>query len=407
MQKKLLTITACMIAVVVIAGIVITDQNSEKNRQIEQTLQDDSEAETVALVSLEEARKEADAVIEAGRNGAYRNLQFDEIHPLITEEDRIYQIKISVPHIPTTEETLQNGLDLMQTLTEEPIDENLITVIAAERITVDEMREKIRQQDKEYIEGGYFLFYLNDELDTCTQINSNLSYLWIDRGLEGGSSTSDENRLDQVYDVGATDGSLKDVYETASGEMSVEEAIEQAEKYINYEFPIPISISKEMVYRVYRVYILKMPGGTYGFEFIMRRFYGGVPLEDLPSELMVYEEGDTSDLGDGVLDAENHVLYFRLLCNNEVQEMQEISEVIPLERATEYISRKVADNTVYTVNRIELSYKGKEEYTEDGSYYEIWTPKWIFFTTNETNGKETRFYVDVVTGEVDIRKDTN
>ena len=200
---------------------------------------------------------------------------------------------------------------------------------------------------------------------------------------------------------------MKDVYETASSEMSVEEAIEQAENYINHEFPIPISISKEMVYRVFRVYILKMPGGTYGFEFIMRRFCGGVPLETLPSELMVFEEGDTSDLGDGVLDAENHILYFRLLCNNEVEEIQEISEVIPLERATEYISRKVADNTVYTVNKIELSYKGKEEWTEGESYYEIWTPKWIFFTTNETNGKETRFYVDVVTGEVDIRKDTN
>lgn len=406
MQKKLLIITVCMIAVVAIMGIVITNQNAEKNRQIEQTLQDDSEAETAVLVPLEEARKEADAVIEAGRNGEYRNLQFDEIHPLITEEDRIYQIRVSVPHIPTTEESLQNGLDIMQTLTEEPIDENLITVIASERITVDEMREKIREQDKEYTEGGYFLFYLNDELDTCTQINSSLSYLWIDRGFKG-VSTSDENRLDQVYDAGATDGSLKDVYETASGEMSVEEAIKQAENFINHEFPFPISISKEMVYRVFCVYILKMPDGTYGFEFIMRRFCGGVPLENLPSELMVYEEGDTSDFGDGILDAEDHVLYFRLLCNNEVEEMQEISEVIPLESAAEYISRKIADNTVYNVNKIELSYKGKEESAEDGEHYEIWTPKWIFFTTNETNGKEVRFYVDVVTGEVDIRKDKN
>lgn len=406
MQKKLLIITACMIAVVVIVGIVITNQNAEKNRQIEQTLQDDSEAETAVLIPLEEARKEADAVIEAGRNGAYRNLQFDEIHPLITEEDRIYQIKVSVPHIPTTEESLQNGLDIMQTLTEEPIDENLITVIASERITVDEMREKIREQDKEYTEGGYFLFYLNDELDTCTQINRSLSYLWIDRGFKG-VSTSDENRLDQVYDAGATDGSLKDVYETASGEMSVEEAIKQAENFINHEFPFPISISKEMVYRVFCVYILKMPDGTYGFEFIMRRFCGGVPLENLPSELMVYEEGDTSDFGDGILDAEDHVLYFRLLCNNEVEEMQEISEVIPLESAAEYISRKIADNTVYNVNKIELSYKGKEKSAEDGEHYEIWTPKWIFYTTNETNGKEVRFYVDVVTGEVDIRKDMN
>ena len=403
MQKKLLIITACMIAVVAIMGIVITNQNAEKNRQIEQTLQDDSEAETAVLIPLEEARKEADAVIEAGRNGEYRNLQFDEIHPLITEEDRIYQIRVSVPHIPTTEESLQNGLDIMQTLTEEPIDENLITVIASERITVDEMREKIREQDKEYTEGGYFLFYLNDELDTCTQINSSLSYLWIDRGYP----SEGVEELDQVYDAGATDGSLQDVYETASGEMSVEEAIKQAENFINHEFPFPISISKEMVYRVFCVYILKMPDGTYGFEFIMRRFCGGVPLENLPSELMVYEEGDTSDFGDGILDAEDHVLYFRLLCNNEVEEMQEISEVIPLESAAEYISRKVADNTVYNVNKIELSYKGKEEYAEDGSYYEIWTPKWIFFTTNETNGKEVRFYVDVVTGEVDIRKDTN
>ena len=403
MQKKLLIITACMIAVLVIVGITVMNQSEEKTQQIEQILQDDSEEET-ALEPLAEVRKEVDAVIEAGRNGAYRNLRFNEIHPLITEEDRIYQIKVSPPDVPVREENLQKVLDMMQILLGEAIEEKKITVIMSNDlgyISIDELREGMRKQDEEYIEDGYYLFYLNDEKEQCAQINSLMSSLWIDRGMKG-TVPSGEDELDQIYYAGATDGSLQDIYESASGEISVEEAIEQVENYFNHEFPIPLS--GEIEYRVARVYILKMPDGTYAFNCSMRRSYGGVFFENANSGVLLQEGDEAYDLTVAVLDRENHVLFFNgFACNNNIEETGEILEVIPLKRATEYISQKIGDNTVYTVKEIELSYMGKKAKTEDGRYCEIWTPKWIFFTTNETSGKDVRFYVDVVTGEVETR----
>lgn len=403
MQKKLLIITACMIAVLVIVGIAVTNRASEESRQVEQILQDDSEEET-ALVSLEEVRKEADAVIEAGRNGEYRNLQFDEICPLITEEDRIYQIQVSPREVPVTEENLQKVLDMMQTLLEEPIDEKLVTAVMSNDlgyISIDELREGIRKRDKEYTEMGYYLFYLNEEEDLCAQINSNMNSVWIDRGLEG-TGPSGEDLLNLVYYPGAADGSLQDVYETAGGEMSVEEAIEQVENYFNHE--LPVSISGEMECRVARVYVLKMPDGTYGFDFAMRRSYGGVLFESANSPTYAYEMNEVVDLSEAVLDGESHVLFFNgYKGDRSIEKIQEISAVVPLERATEYISRKIGNNTVYTVKGIELSYVGKYVEKEDGNRSEKMIPAWMFTTVNETNGKEVRFYVDAITGEVSQR----
>ncbi|MBD5553797.1 MAG: hypothetical protein HDQ95_00200 [Roseburia sp.] len=405
MQKKLLIVAACMIAILVVVGIAVTSQTSENRSQIAQILQENSEEKT-ALVSLEEVRKEADVVIEAGRNGEYRNLQFDEIRPLITEEDQIYQIKVYSSSVPVTEENLQKALDMLETLLKEPIDEKRVEVIMSPvglgRISVEKLREEIQNQNEDYMEGWYTLFYLNEELEQCAQIDSAINSLWIDRGMEG-TSPMRENELDQVYYIGMTDESLQDVYETVGGRMSVAEAIEQVESYFGDEFPT--HLLGDMEYQVARIYILKMPDGKYGFDCAMRRSYKGVPFEHANSGTAIQERDDVHELAKAVLDREEHVLFFNgIACNRNVEKIEEISKVISLERATEYISQKIADNTVYTVKEIELSYMGKKGTDEDGNYYELWTPKWIFFTTNGTSGKDVRFYVDVMTGEVETRE---
>ena len=50
-------------------------------------------------------------------------------------------------------------------------------------------------------------------------------------------------------------------------------------------------------------------------------------------------------------------------------------------------------------NRQEKKYNIIE--AENGIYTE--TPAWLFITRNETSGKETRIYVNVVTGEIRTR----
>lgn len=386
-------------AVIVIAGVIVINYEKEQKQDIEQIIQDESEQDDV-LVSLETVRKEAVSLIEKGKNGEYRNLQFDDFNPLITEADQIYRIKVSTLDVEATEENLETVLDTIQKFYEEPILEDQITVNSFDGISVDELRKEIQEQNEEYTRG-YYLCYLNGE--QYAQINNCMSSLWIDLGLVGVAPSS-EDLLDKVYYPEATDGSLEDVYETESGALSVEEAIEQVENYFNNEFPV--STSGEMEYRVARVYILKMSDDKYAFDFAMRRSYGGVPFESANSGTCAYEPDEVMDLTEAVLDKEDHVIFFNgYEPKQDIEEIQEISKVISPERATEYLSRKIGDNTTYIVKGIELSYTGKRTLLEeDGVMEEVMTPEWTFLTVSDTNGKEIRFYVDAVTGEVSTRQ---
>ena len=406
MRKKLLIITACILAVLVAAEILVTLRQSDQKRQIEQILQGESEQDT-ALVSLATVREEAETLIQEGRNGVYRNLEFHEIRPLITEEDRIYQIRVSTlkPEFPLTEEQVQKVYDSMQAFFEEPIDERKITAIPAgsgvDSVSISELREKIREQNEKYTGIDYVFLYLEDgEQGQRSQIiSASIRSIMIDLG----EPYYVEEVPGKIYYPGATDGSLQDVYETADGEMSVEEAIEQTENYFNHEFPVPCSGG--MKYRVARVFIVSMPDGTYGFYLELRRSYGGVYFQgDIRRQAGTGDE--VYDLTNVILNGEHHVTEFwAISCNEQVEKMQEITEIISLKKATEYISQKIGDNTVYTVLEIELSYVGKE-ITEEDSWFEELSPAWMFITVNQTNGKEVRFYVDALTGEVSsIRMD--
>lgn len=404
MQKKLLIITACMLAVLVAAGILVTIRQTDQKRQIEHILQGESEQDT-ALVSLATVREEAETLIQEGRNGAYRNLEFREIRPLITEEDRIYQIRVSglEPEFPMTEEQVQKVYDTMQAFFEEPIDERKIKAIPSasgvDSVSLPELRVKIREQNEEYTGIDYVFLYLEDEEheeqgQRSQIISAGIRSIMIDLGEPWA-----EEMPDRVYYPGAADGSLQDVYETADGEMSVDEAIEQTENYFNREFPVPGL--GEMKYRVSRVFIVSMPDGTYGFELELRRSYGGVYFQgDIRRQSGTGEE--VFDLTSASLNGEHHVTQFwAISCNEQVEKMQEITEIVSLKKATEYISQKIGDNTVYTVLEIELSYVGNG-ITEEDRWFEELSPAWMFITVNQTNGKEVRFYVDALTGEVSV-----
>lgn len=425
MQKRLLIITACMMMILAIAGIVITYQNEVEKQQIEQILREgaggqdgthdpqevsgQNQGELMengerVFVSLETARAEAVSLIEDGLRGAYRNLQFLEQCPLITEEDRVYQIRVSGPStaFPITEEKLQNVCDTMQAFFEEPLDEQKITAIpmssVIDSLSIPELREELRNQKEEYTGIDYVFLYLenqeNESDGNRAQIIGTEIYSIM---MDTGTPSEDHILPDKVYYPGAADGSLQDIYRTADGEMSVEQAIQQAETYFNQEFPVALTGS--MKYRVSRVFLMLMPDGTYGFEVQLRRSYRGVPFQ---GDIRCREGNGEAvyDLTDTLLNGEHRILNFwGLPCNNQVEETRELSEVISPKKAVEYISQKIGDHTVYTVMEIELSYVG-QEVSVGGQWIEEMTPAWLFIMINQTNGMVYHFYVDALTGQV-------
>lgn len=396
MKKKLLFVYGGLTVILIIAGILLSLHNSNKNKKMEELIQEESEQEEV-MVSLRQAREDLSSLMESGRNGEYRNLKFDEFSPFITEEDTICQLTISPLEVEFSTEQIQKQLDVIQAFYDYKVDEAQITVNSFDGISVGELRQELEKENSEYLQNGYWLIYRNGE--EYAQVNNSLTCLWIDMGLEG-VVPSGEDCLDKVYYAGAADGSLDDTYETATGSISVGDAISQVENYFNYNFPI--SLLDKMEYKVSKVFIVKNPDGTFAFDFLMRRSYKGVLFESALSGTCAYDSKESVDLMEAVLSGENHVLFFNgFECNKTVEETQVISRVISPKKAVEYISRKIGDNTVYTVTGIELSYMCEIIDEENGIYTE--TPAWLFITTNETSGKETRIYVNVVTGEIRTR----
>lgn len=396
MKKKLLLVFGGIIVVLIIAGVLVSYHNSDKNNQIEEIIQGESEQKDT-LVSLGKAREDLIVLMEKGRNGEYRNLKFENFTPFVTEEDVVCSLKILPPSVELSEEQLQKQLDTLQVFYDHEVNEDQITVNTFDGISVDELRKEIEKQNSEFLQRGYLLIYRNGE--EYAQINNSVSVLWIDMGLEG-VSPSGEDCLDKVYYAGAADGSLEDTYETETGTISVGDAITQVENYFNQDFPI--ALTGEMEYRVSKVYILKMPDGTYAFDFLMRRSYKGVLFESAQSGTFAYDVEESVDLTEAVLSGKDHVLFFNgFQCNRTVEETQNISEIISPEKAAEYISQKIGGNTVYTITGIELSYS-EVKIDEENVIYQA-APVWMFIAANKTNGRETRFYVDAVTGEVKTR----
>lgn len=409
MKKKLLVIVGIAVVVFAVLGAASVVRNRNAEQEIEGIIREgneerDAQASSTeakdgsSMVSLEDARSALTSMVEKGKNGEYRNLEFSEFTPFMTEEDTVCALRTFVPEMEYTAEGIPDVVALIQSFFPGKIDEGKIRIDNFEGLTLDELRGELESGNPDYTEGGYYMLYINGE--EYAQVNSCMTSLWIDRGLEGAAPSGDD-LLDRVYYAGAADGSLDEAYETSTGSLSVGEAIAQTEAFFNEGFPVPLGDGME--YRAARVYILEMPDGTYAFDLSMRRSYRGVAFESANSGTFAYGGDDTADLSEALLDGENHVLFFNGIdCNRTVEVTDAYSEILSPERAAEYLSQKIGDNTVYTVTGVELSYRIKDV-GEAGGVEDEETPVWTFLTVNQTSGQETRFYVDVVTGQVDTR----
>ncbi|MCM1538009.1 MAG: hypothetical protein NC254_06395 [bacterium] len=384
MQKKLLAITACMIAALAAVGIFITIRQSGQRRRIEQILRNEDGQEQAAhgqntgnqvsegssaggqsegnppaagqdavqVVSLETVRREAETLIAAGRNGVYRNLEFQEIVPLIPAGDRIYRIRVSTPASkkPMTEKDLQQVVDMMQAFFEEPVDETKIEAIpyygsSVDTILVSELRGELQNQNEAYTGTDYVFLYRDhwEEGKRAQIISSAAISLMIDN-IDVEEPYPVELPEPICYYPGAVDGSLEDVYETAGGELSVKEAIEQTEAYFNEGCPVADTLPDGMTYRVSRVFISGMSDGTYAFEVELRRAYRGVLFQgDARSQAHGQDHAAERmyDLTHAVLGGENRIIDFGgISLNDQVEEIEEITEIVSLEKAAEYISQE-------------------------------------------------------------------
>lgn len=411
MRRKILTTSILLFFLILIAGIGITYHKARQEEGIENILKGkkdtDSQVfprkEKLDLHTLPEIRDSVDDFLEKGKSGQFRNLVFGEFYPVITSENSVCAITTRLSRGEKTLKSLDNALEVLHTFYGNSLDTDYIRNWNIEGEKLEDMRKEMAAGTFDPgMDRGFLLVFHKDEYHA--QVDSSCSVMWIDTGMKG-VTPSGENLLNKEYYRESTDGSLKDTYLTRTGEMSVVEAIRQAEDYFNRDFPL--EAEKEIEYRVSTVYIFKLEEGKFGFDFGMRRSYRGVPFEYVSSGTYAYGEREYVDMMDAVLEGDKNITYFSGFIRNNIVDIDETYEkILSPETAMEYVSEKIGDATVYNVTGMELSYASRyKEKTgvTDADRTIIHSPVWTILAENKSDGHKTRFYVDVITGETTSR----
>ena len=401
MKKKLMVFMGILFAMCVVgfAGIYTGNQKRQAKQEGKNDVQEDTSAtqQNDDYCTLEESRKQIQNVIEKGKNEEYRNLEFAAFTPIMTDENEVEQITTTTPkHKGFTKEYLDEQIGYIKDFYDHDVSLKDIRLNDFDGIDGNELYQQIKEGKCSVKDGDvWWLLYIHD--DEYVQLTNN--NLWVDTGFPG-VVPKESVRLDVCYYAGADDGSLDDTYKTKTGKMTVRQAIGQVENYFNKNFPMPFE--HKFNYRVFKVYILKMDKENYAFEFNMRREYRGIPYESAVSGTSAYGGNEVPELMDAVLEGEDQVTFFNaFIYNLNIRKDQVIHEIYSPEKAMEKVAERIADQTKYTVEGIELEYL--PALVKEGLSDRICKPAWVILTTNQTDGKETRFYVDAQTGELTSR----
>ncbi len=403
MRKKILTVSVLLFALIILAGVGISYRKAGKEKRTEEIVKGETDTsgqeENDKLRTLPEIRDGVDAFLKKGKEGQFRNISFGGFTPVVTSEESVDKITLRLPRGEKTMEALDSAMEVLKTFFGDKLDRDYITNMNVGGEKLDEYEKEIREETSDPNMGMLLVFH-KDEYHA--QVDSSCSVLWIDTGIEGVTPSGDY--LDKEYYAGAADGSLNDSYKSSSGEMTVGEAVQKTEDYFNKDFPL--EPEKYVKYRVFDGYAVKQEDGTYGFDFGMRREYKGMPCESAWSGTSAYDGKDSFDIMEAYLDGNGKVSFFNGFSRNNLVEVTETYEkILPPETAMEYVAEKIGDATEYEVTAMELSYtlEDKVEGGIDEDRTEYGTPVWMIRAMNQSDGHETRFYVNVITGETKSR----
>lgn len=345
-------------------------------------------------VLVSDAKKDAQALISDMKNKEYKNLVIKDIRPIVPDTDYVCDVNIIYKgdNNPLTKENIEEKIEWMKVFFGEDIDLNdtRIDTFEGESLQsyMDNRDENIKKEDGNC---HHFLYIKDDEYGQITDND-----LWIDTGFKGTSPDYYPD-TDKIYYVGGNN--LDDTYNTLSGKMSVQEVIDDVEKYFNENFPIDMNTLLE--YKVYCITVQKGDNDCYLFIANMRHSYNGILFESAHEGTSAYGQNGYSELTKAVLIGADNINFFNAVTiNQKVEEKEKEYKIVSLDTALSNIAKAIGENSQYKVKQIELGYDATIDYDEEIVFGK---PAWIIYADNESDTRETRFYVDVRTGEVHAR----
>lgn len=194
-----------------------------------------------------------------------------------------------------------------------------------------------------------------------------------------------------------TDMSSTDKYELTDGEISVKDAADFVNNYLetmNFS-PYELSARKKVV----AVNVVDIGGGKYGYNFIITPVYKNVlfdypEMERSSGARLVENDYDkrSYDVLPGQIDMieAGNIYHFILPAyNRSIEETAKYTSIITLENAAEIVSEFYSQSMRFTVKRVQAVYLPYENKAE---------PCWKFLLSN--GGSLYNTFVNMLTGEV-------
>lgn len=357
--------------------------------------------------SVAEAHTKVQEILEKGRSGAYEHLIFSEFEPIVTDEDSMSVLEVELPnryHDLGAKELAEKELEVLQKFFPEGMDMNRVFDQTVGYETYAKMMERIENgmygtELNPYlneVESGipYLNYNIETEEETIHgQINGGINYTFVCK------RNPSVDHYVATYYAQNRDGSLEDTYELEEGTITVQEVKERIERFFNEEFPIPYE--SESRYRVASVSVGERTDGTLIFTGDARRIYHGVVFEsgiDASYGMAEYVDSMSADLF-----TDGQVLNFTNVMNEQITQMGDpIRRILSLDWALTAIGERLAENTDYTVEGIELAYQCTNQMIP-GRDVKTAAPVWYIRLRNRTDDRLTVFYVDVSTGKISRR----
>lgn len=349
-------------------------------------------------VFVSDAKKDAQALISDMKNKEYKNLVIKDIRPIVPDTDYVCDVNVIYKgnNNPLTKENIEEKIEWMKAFFGEDIDLKDTRIDSFEGETFQEYLDRFDESEykKEEDQDFHMFYYIKDDEDKYGQVASH--GLWIDTGFEGICPDFYPD-TDKIYYAGGSN--LDDTYNTLSGKMSVQEAIDDVEKYFNENFPI--DMNTPMKYKAFRVVVQKEDNDCYSFLTYIRQSYNGTLFESAYEGNSAYGSNGYADLAKAVLIGKDNINFFNsITLNRKVEESENTYVIISLDTALNNISDSIGENSQYKVKEIELGYSATDDMENNLISAK---PVWIIYADNESDTRETRFYVDVRTGEVHAR----
>lgn len=383
---------------------------------------EEGEGTKIERTDLEEIKQNYEKEIEEAQKGKYANLNVKDLELDLNDINGLHQINIQ-KNVEYETNTHEENLELVKNTINhyfgESFDMSTVTVSVFEKAgkenEVTEMSfEELEKEIKEGIfdKDKYFLLFGDARSEGgkgFLQIDSNLANLWFSKGNINATFPMYAYDIKKVYNLTINTSGMEDKIKLSDGEVTIREAVQYVEEYLNHE--LPYEKNPDFEYEVAEVRVLDVDGQD-ALGFCVRKKYHQISFD--------YIEGTTQgDYNSEFWDDRGQVCMIK---NEEIDNIcglggdtyhvevvsEELRSILSVDCALEAVSKQIGNNSVYDVYGMELVYQftPETETLSDGSEV-VNTYKgrlnWKIIARNQNDNKDTWFYVDVVDGKVSHR----